>query len=43
MNCFEIVESLKTLKDFQMTSQNRRKLKTSGKILELDGYSRSAK
>ena len=31
MNCLEIVESLQTLKDFQVTSQKRGKLKTSVK------------
>ena len=43
INCFEIAESLQTLKDFQVTSQKRRKLKTSVKIPELDGQRRSTK
>ena len=42
-NCLEIVESLQTLKAFQMTSQKRWKLKTSMKIPELDGQRRPTK
>ena len=44
MNCLEIVESLQTLKDFQVTSQKREKLKTSvKKKTKLDGQRRSTK